>query len=146
MHDSLTTLTCCRCRCCCCLRYPLQLHAAVVLTVLLPPAPLLWVRFQHSALVSSWRRYFRFSFVVDHKLDQDARYVFAGWCVRWASGEHAGWGQLQVLQQQQSRALQCSRPGRHSPTRPPAPLLLLRCHVPTPLHPPSLPTRRVPCV
>jgi hypothetical protein len=52
--------------------------AALVFSVLLPAKPLLWLGFQHSTLVSSWRRYFNFSFVVEEKLNQDGRYIFAG--------------------------------------------------------------------
>jgi len=52
--------------------------AALVVSVFLPAEPLLWLGFQNSTLVSSWRRYFNFSFVIDEKLDQDGRYVFAG--------------------------------------------------------------------
>lgn len=48
------------------------------MSVFAPAEPLLWLGFQHSTLVSSWRRYFKFSFVIDHKLDQEGRYIFAG--------------------------------------------------------------------
>lgn len=52
--------------------------AALTLSVFAPAKPLLWIGFQHSTLVSSWRRYFQFSFVMDEKLDQEGRYIFAG--------------------------------------------------------------------
>jgi hypothetical protein len=63
---------------------PACLPAALVLSVLLPAEPLLWLWFQHSTLVSSWRRYFQFSFVLEQNLDQSERYIFAGVraCVR----------------------------------------------------------------
>lgn len=54
----------------------------------MPAEPLLWLGFQHSTLVSSWRRYFKFSFVLEQKLDQDGRYIFAGVC---ADTEGAPW-------------------------------------------------------
>lgn len=54
------------------------LTTALVVSVFLPAEPLLWLGFQNSTLVSSWRRYFNFSFVIDQKLDQDGRYIFAG--------------------------------------------------------------------
>jgi hypothetical protein len=56
----------------------LFLPAALTLSVFAPAKPLLWVGFQHSTLVSSWRRYFQFSFVMEQKLDQEGRYIFAG--------------------------------------------------------------------
>jgi hypothetical protein len=46
--------------------------------VLLPAKPLLWEGFQHSTLVSSWRRYFAFSLAVEQKLDPQGKYIFAG--------------------------------------------------------------------
>lgn len=52
--------------------------AALTLSVFAPAKPLLWLGFQHSTLVSSWRRYFQFSFVMEEKLDQEGRYIFAG--------------------------------------------------------------------
>jgi hypothetical protein len=64
----------------CCSDTWLGRPAALVFSVLLPAKPLLWLGFQHSTLVSSWRRYFNFSFVVDEKLNQDGRYIFAGLC------------------------------------------------------------------
>jgi hypothetical protein len=78
---------------CVCLR-----PAALTLSVFAPAKPLLWIGFQHSTLVSSWRRYFQFSFVMDEKLDQEGRYIFAGARLgRWASHEGTGgaWGLLQ---------------------------------------------------
>jgi hypothetical protein len=69
--------------------------AAIVVSVFMPAEPLLWLGFQHSTLVSSWRRYFKFSFVLEQKLDQDGRYIFAGarahagnWC---AGAGNAPW-------------------------------------------------------
>lgn len=50
----------------------------ICLSVLLPAEPLLWERFQHSTLVSSWRRYFAFSLAVEQKLDPQGKYIFAG--------------------------------------------------------------------
>eukprot|EP00879_Flechtneria_rotunda_P000818 GHRR01000942.1.p1 GENE.GHRR01000942.1~~GHRR01000942.1.p1 ORF type:complete len:378 (+),score=36.87 GHRR01000942.1:444-1577(+) len=50
----------------------------LVLSVFLPAEPLLWERFQHSTLVSSWRRYFNFSFAIEQKLDPHGKYIFAG--------------------------------------------------------------------
>jgi hypothetical protein len=50
----------------------------IVLSVLLPAEPLLWEWFQHSTLVSSWRRYFQFSIAVEQKLDERGKYIFAG--------------------------------------------------------------------
>jgi hypothetical protein len=52
--------------------------AGICLSVLLPAEPLLWERFQHSTLVSSWRRYFAFSLAVEQKLDPHGKYIFAG--------------------------------------------------------------------
>eukprot|EP00878_Enallax_costatus_P016076 GHUV01016857.1.p1 GENE.GHUV01016857.1~~GHUV01016857.1.p1 ORF type:complete len:299 (+),score=36.27 GHUV01016857.1:955-1851(+) len=50
----------------------------IVISVFLPAEPLLWEWFQHSTLVSSWRRYFQFSVAIEHKLDPTGKYVFAG--------------------------------------------------------------------
>eukprot|EP00882_Tetradesmus_deserticola_P021218 GHRQ01022971.1.p1 GENE.GHRQ01022971.1~~GHRQ01022971.1.p1 ORF type:complete len:297 (+),score=73.84 GHRQ01022971.1:98-988(+) len=50
----------------------------ICVSVLLPAKPLLWERFQHSTLVSSWRRYFAFSLAVEQKLDPEGKYIFAG--------------------------------------------------------------------
>jgi hypothetical protein len=60
-----------------------------VASVALPARPLLWVAFQRCVLVSSWRRYFAFSFVVEEQLDQQGRYIFAGmplWLRLWLCG------------------------------------------------------------
>lgn len=52
--------------------------AGIIVSVFLPAEPLLWEWFQYSTLVSSWRRYFKFSVAIEQKLDPTGKYVFAG--------------------------------------------------------------------
>ncbi|KAF8056113.1 DGAT2D [Scenedesmus sp. PABB004] len=57
---------------------PPRRRAVLLVSVFLPAEPLLWERFQHSTLVSSWRRYFSFSVAIEQKLDPAGKYIFAG--------------------------------------------------------------------